>query len=320
MLNVMRHVSPSARAVSRLFRAFAGAALAAAAAGPAWSSTHPGQDAFVEKMVAEHGMEKAWVENLLNRADRKQSIIDAMTRPAEKSMPWHRYRKIFMTEDRIEQGVEFVRQHQALLAQVEAQFGVPPHIVAGIIGVETKYGRIMGTYRVVDALVTLGFHYPPRADFFRKELEELLLLARDESLDVEAITGSYAGAMGLGQFIPSSYRAYAVDFDGDGRRDLWGSSEDAIASVANYFRSHRWQPGHAVTFRVDASGDARMVDAELKPMYPLSQLADWGYSADTELDPDTLATLIELESETGMEYWAGLQNFYVITRYNRSKL
>ena len=289
-------------------------------AAPGHAETHPGQNAFVEKMVTDHGMDRAWVDNLLNRAGRKQSIIDAMTRPAEKRMPWHRYRKIFMTDDRIAQGADFIREHRELLERVEAQFGVPPQIVAGIIGVETKYGRIMGTYRVVDALVTLGFHYPPRADFFRKELEELLLLARDESLDLESITGSYAGAMGMGQFIPSSYRAYAVDFDGDGRRDLWSSNEDAIASVANYFRSHRWQPGNAVVFQVSANEKARKVDADLKPAYPLSQLADWGYTASHDHDPEALATLIELEGEGGMEYWAGLQNFYVITRYNRSKL
>ncbi|MEM9303288.1 MAG: lytic murein transglycosylase B [Pseudomonadota bacterium] len=282
---------------------------------------HPGAAEFVATVSEEHDLDPVWVAGLLADAERKDSIIRAMKRPAEKAKPWHEYRKIFMTADRVAGGKRFMAEHAALLAQLEDEFGVPPEMVTAIIGVETKYGAITGSFRVIDALATLSFHYPPRAKFFRGELESLLLLANEERLAIDEVKGSYAGAMGIGQFIPSSYRAYAVDFDGDGQRDLWGSPDDAIASVANYFAEHRWARGQPVTVRASVSDGARALsDLPIKPQYPADQLAEWGYTPAAPTMTDSLTTVIELEGVAGPEYWIGYDNFYVITRYNRSRL
>ncbi len=206
---------------------------------------HPGGAAFVAEVSQRHGLAADAVSELLAGAERRQEIIDAITRPAE-AKPWRDYRPIFVTPERIRDGIAFWAENHELLQRVEAEFGVPPQVVVAIIGVETNYGRITGRFRVLDALATLAFHYPPRSKFFRSELEHFLLLGQEESLPLDELTGSYAGAMGLGQFISSSYRSYAVDFDQDGQRDLWGSRADAIASVANYFRRHGWRPGQPV--------------------------------------------------------------------------
>ncbi len=281
---------------------------------------HPGAAAFVSEVAERHELDPEWLASALGEAEKKDSIIRAMTRPAE-AKPWHEYRKIFMTADRIAGGLQFIATHEKLLAEVEERYGVPPSMVAAIIGVETKYGAITGSFRVLDALATLAFHYPPRSAFFRKELEQLVLLSREEDVPLKSVQGSYAGAMGMGQFIPSSYRAYAVDHDGDGRRDLWSSPEDAIASVANYFAEHRWQPGQAVTVPASVAKSARSLeDLPLKPQYPVAQLRDWGYDPGPEFADDQLATVIELTGSRGPEYWIGFDNFYVITRYNRSPL
>jgi membrane-bound lytic murein transglycosylase B len=283
-------------------------------------SLHPGASAFVEEMVADHGMERAGVEALLANAERRQDIIDAMTRPAE-AKPWHQYRPIFLTDRRVTDGVAFWRENAELLGQVEAEFGVPAEIIVAIIGVETSYGRITGRYRVIDALATLAFHYPPRAKFFRSELAHYLQLGEEEALPLGEIQGSYAGAMGLGQFISSSYRSYAVDFDDDGRRDLWQSRPDAIASVANYFKRHGWKPGGPVVSPARSESDARALKKPpIKPAYPVQQLAEWGYHIDDDVDANEPATLIELELEDSVEFWLGYHNFYVISRYNHSAL
>lgn len=286
---------------------------------PAAAEPHPGADAFVDQVVAEHGLDPDRVRAALADARYRQSIIDAMERPAE-ALPWHRYRNIFLTDTRIDAGVEFWRANQDLLARVEAEFEVPAEIVVAIVGVETNYGMNTGSYRVLDALATLGFYYPRRAEFFGRELGHFLLLADEEDLPLYEVKGSYAGAMGLGQFIPSSYRAYAVDFSGDGRRDLWRSLPDALGSVANYFRAHRWAPGAGVVLR------ARVDNGELPPSAlqldtTLAALAERGVSFDAAgLPGDTPAMLIRLEQPDGYDYWIGLNNFYVITRYNRSPL
>ena len=282
---------------------------------------HPGADAFVEQMVSRHGMDPERLAALLGQARKSDSIIKAMTRPAE-AMPWHRYRPIFMTDKRIAEGAAFWRENAILLAEVEQEFGVPAAIVVAIIGVETSYGKILGAYRVIDALTTLGFHYPPRTTFFRSELEHFLILGREEDLDLSQVMGSYAGAMGLGQFIASSYRSYAVDFDADGQRNLWQSLPDAIASVANYFKRHGWRQGEPVATRALRQDGARQLsDVPLKPAYPVSQMIQWGYQPiDPPLSPDQTTTLIELETTSGAEYWLGYQNFYVISRYNHSAL
>lgn len=281
---------------------------------------HPGAEAFVQSMVDDHGLDADRVEQWLDQAEYQQSIIDAITRPAE-SKPWYQYRPIFMTTRRLEDGLTFWDEHQAVLDQVSETYGVPQEIIVAIIGVETSYGRITGSYRVLDALATLAFHYPKRSSFFTRELREFMLLVGEEDLDIDSVKGSYAGAMGYGQFIPSSYRHYAVDFNGDGKRNLWSPEQDAIASVAHYFHKHGWKPGQPVAFPSSRSAGARSIDKPpLKPAYPLVQLQEWGYEIPSELDPQTPATLIPLEQLTGTEYWIGLDNFYVISRYNHSAL
>jgi len=297
------------------------ATVGADASEPA-SYTQGGQR-FVADMVREHGFDAAELTKLVDQARYRQPIIDAMTRPYE-SKPWFRYRKIFLTSDRIDKGVAYWRAHRVLLAQAAAAYGVAPEIIVAIIGIETNYGGNLGEHRVIDALSTLGFSYPKRAAFFRKELEEFLLLTQEEQMDPLAAMGSYAGAMGKPQFIPSSYRAYSVDFDKDGRRDLWGSDADVIGSVASYFKRHGWRRSEPVVYSARlASGSVLTIEAaEKKPVAPnitVSRLVDAGVTVDHSLPPDTLGTLIRLDNPDD-EYWFGLQNFYAITRYNHSNL
>ena len=283
-------------------------------------AAHPGADSFAEKLADDDGLDLEYVRSMIENAEYKQSIIDAITRPAE-AKPWHEYRKIFLRETRIDGGVEFWRANQALVERVAAEFQVPAEFILAIIGIETNYGLNTGNYRVLDALVTLGFYYPRRGEFFARELAEYFRLSREESLPLEEIKGSYAGAMGLGQFIPSSYRAYAVDFDDSGSRDLWRSLPDALGSVANYLKVHGWNDQLPTILPVRSVPDALDEDFNPKPRHTIAELLDMGVAFDPAgLPPDTPATLIELEGGDGPEYWIGLNNFYVITRYNRSPL
>lgn len=281
---------------------------------------HPGQDQFIRQAVDEFGLDGKEVEALLNSARYQQSIIDAITQPAE-AKPWHDYRPIFLTKKRIRQGVEFWRENAGTLAAASRQFAVDEAIIVAIIGVESSYGRITGSYRVLDALATLGFYYPQRAEFFSAELMHFFRLADEEDLPILELLGSYAGAMGLGQFIPSSYRAYAVDFDGDGRRDLWRSADDAIGSVANYFHQHQWRAGEQIVLPAVRHKEAKpLPQMGRKPESTTGILASAGYSTESAQAPDTPVSLLELEQKNGPEYWLTLHNFYVITRYNRSPL
>jgi membrane-bound lytic murein transglycosylase B len=277
--------------------------------------------AFVDEMVAKHRFDAKSLTSLLDGARFQDDIVRAISRPAE-AKPWYEYRPIFVNPTRIEGGVRFWREQEALLRRAEQEYGVAPEIIVAIIGVETRYGGNVGKYRVLDALTTLTFGYPPRAAYFRSELESFLLLARDERIDFNEVKGSYAGAMGLAQFMPSSYRAYAVDFDGDGRRDLWNSPADAIGSVANYLKRHGWQRGGLVTLPVRAVGPAvdSLVAAGMQPSLGPDRLAAGGVVTDTSLPPGSLVSLIRLEGRAGKEYWLGLNNFYSITRYNHSNL
>ncbi|MCI1711029.1 MAG: lytic murein transglycosylase B [Chiayiivirga sp.] len=276
--------------------------------------------AFVAEVSREHGIDAAAIEAMLGAAKYQQSIIDAITRPAE-AKPWKAYRPIFMTPQRIADGRAFLAQHRAALEKVEADTGVPKEIVVAILGVETSYGRITGSYRVLDALYTLAFHYPKRAPFFRSELMHVFPLARDEALDLSAIKGSYAGAMGWGQFMPSSYRAYARDGDGDGRRDLFGSLPDVFASVANYFVAHGWQRGEPVIVPAVRAGDATPFKPEsLEPAFTLPELGERGYRPRVAVGHAAKATLVTLDGAQGEEDWIAFKNFYVISRYNRSPL
>lgn len=276
---------------------------------------------FVDSVAAEHGFAKADLEALFAEAERKQAILDAIARPAEKTKAWHQYRDIFVTSDRIAQGVEFWRTHRATLERAEAAYGVPSDVIVAIIGVETMYGRNRGSYRVVDALTTLAFDFPPRAPFFRNELIQFLLLTREEGLDPLSLTGSYAGAMGYGQFIPSSFRSFSIDFDGDGKRDVWNNAEDAIGSVANYFVAHGWRSDGPVVARADAL-DARadaIANGVLALDHTVAKIRSLGVTFPGYPD-DEPALLLKLEGATGPEYWVGLHNFYVITRYNHSAM
>lgn len=276
---------------------------------------------FAEEMAQEHGFDEGRVFATLSGAEYQQDIIDAITSPAE-ALPWHRYRPIFVTDARIEEGRTFWAEHEATLNQAQRRYGVPPQVIVAIIGVESRYGRHRGRYRVLDALRTLAFDYPPRGDFFRRELKEFFLLAREEDIDVSERLGSYAGAMGLPQFISSSYRAYAVDLNGNGRRDLWDEIPDVVGSVANYFDRHGWQPGAPVVDRVSVSGTAwrSLLNDDLKPRSTVAELRRAGVAVPDGVAADRSARLLELEGEDGPEYYAAYRNFYVITRYNHSPL
>ena len=277
---------------------------------------------FVNEMVTKHGLNAAQLTRLLRHAHAQPKIIAAMRRPGE-AKPWYQYRELFLTPTRIQQGVAFWAEAQPWLSKAEENYGVPAEIIVGILGVETQYGRHLGKFKVLDALTTLAFNYPERAEFFRSELENFILLVREEHLNPRTLTGSYAGAMGTPQFMPSSYRRFAVDFDGDGKKDLLGSTADIIGSVANYFNSHQWRPGQPVVSRATIQGEGyrALVEQGIKPQTPLSNFASYGVTLTGVQPPGTeLGALIELEAAEGPEYWVGLQNFYVITRYNHSPL
>lgn len=281
----------------------------------------PGVNEFIDEMVQQQGFERAALEQLFRATAMRDDIIAAISRPAE-GKPWHQYRPIFLTEARINGGVEFWNQNAAALAAAEKKYGVSAAIIVAIIGVETRYGQHRGGYRVMDALATLAFGYPPRAPFFRKQLAEYLLMTREERVDPLTLTGSYAGAMGQPQFMPSSFRSFAVDFDQDGRRDLWENRSDIIGSVANYFAQHQWRYGEPVVIRAEpaeVSFDS-LVAQGLKPAITARDLVNSGVSVDAPLAPEQLTALVQLETESGPEYWVALNNFYVITRYNRSPL
>ncbi len=272
---------------------------------------------FIREVAARHHFKAPALRKTLREARFQPSIIRAITTPAT-IRPWTEYYPPFLTTSRIEGGVQFWRDHEAGLARAEREFGVAPEIIVATIGVETFYGRNTGRYRVLDALVTLAFDYPRRAEFFRGELEQYLLLARESGFDPLSLKGSYAGAMGLGQFIPSSYRRYAVDFDGDGRIDLWQAS-DAIGSAANYYREYGWQHGAPVVLRAGAFDNTQQfLQREIKPQTTLAEFQSALVTVRETLPAGTLATLFTLEAEDGLQYWLGLNNFYVITRYNRS--
>jgi len=284
-------------------------------------SKHPDAQIFIDKMVNDHKSDRSRVISLLQNASKKQSIINAMNRPAEKVKSWADYRNIFIQERRIDQGVKFWAENQDSLARASKKYNVAPEVIVAIIGVETSYGRNKGSYRVIDALSTLAFDYPKRSAFFTKQLENFLLLAREQNQDPLALMGSYAGAMGYGQFIPSSYRSYAVDFDGDGFSDIWNNTTDAIGSVANYFSRHGWKIGGEVVVRAHFDQDSDLSLAnKLKLDKNISDLGLLGFSPLQSLPAEAKALPILLKGSNGNEFWLGLHNFYVITRYNHSHL
>ena len=269
----------------------------------------------------EAGVDPEWAQQLIDAAKRQQSILDAISRPAEKTKAWYEYRKIFLTDRRIREGVTFWSAHAGTLQSVAARTGVPAELMVAIIGVETYYGRITGSYRVIDALATLAFDYPQRSPFFTGELEQFLILAWESGKDALALKGSYAGAMGYGQFMPSSYRAYAQSYEGDGAPDIWDNPADAIASVGNYLQVHGWRSGEKVVIESVADDpDLAVFEGGLKPKETVAALALERLEPSEPLNPAELATPIRLEEEEGIRYWLGLKNFYVITRYNHSAM
>lgn len=288
----------------------------------------PELQTLINKVAGKPGLSKERLEKLFSSVQRQDSILEAIARPAEKTKTWAEYRPIFVNQLRIDGGLEFWKQHHETLARAEKEFGVAPEIVVAIIGVETRYGRNKGSYRVLDALSTLAFDYPPRSPFFYQELEQFLLLENYAGIDIETTLGSYAGAMGFGQFIPSSYHHYAVDFDGDGKIDLINNPVDAIGSVANYFARHGWKHGEAVASRAFLNQEtinqeelSKMIDLDdMKPQYKIKDFSKVGLVSHEPLPEKEKATAYKLAGMNGDEYWLCMNNFYVISRYNRSRL
>jgi len=310
------------RWMGRLSAVVASALLAGGALAQDYGATHSDVPAFVEKMQVEHGFSAQHVQTLLDQAVRQEAILKAIARPAERVKPWHEYRAIFITDKRIKDGVAFWNKHADTLERAEKEYGVEPEIILAIMGVETSYGGNMGSYRVIDALTTLGFDYPPRADFFRRQLESYLVLTREQQMDPLVLKGSYAGAMGYGQFIPSSYQAFAVDFDEDGVVDIWNNPVDAIGSVANYFHQHKWEHGKDVAIAAQVAGDkfatGSTLEQGLEARKTVGELEQLGWTPQVELDQDREVMAFEFDAGERMQYWIGLNNLYVITRYNRS--
>jgi membrane-bound lytic murein transglycosylase B len=281
---------------------------------------------LIDELVEQEGFDRHELVKVFASAERKDSILKAISRPAEKTKPWHEYREIFLTEKREKEGEAFYNTHRQTLERAQRETGVPAEIIVSIIGVETYYGRITGSYRVIDALSTLAFDYPRRSEFFTSELKHFLILTREQGVNPLQPVGSYAGAMGYGQFMPSSYRSYAVDFDGDEKADIWENPVDAIGSVANYFKAHGWRPGAPVVFPARVTSDtldeSLFVKSrkDLKPRHTVAEFAAAGITTEQALDPQSPAVALQFELESGYEYWLGVHNFYVITRYNHSAM
>ena len=277
---------------------------------------------FIENMATKHNYDKKELSNILLNSISKEKILNAISRPAEKTLTWNEYRNIFLKKERINAGAKFWKEHQITLNKISKHTGVNIEILVGIIGVETYYGRITGGYRVIDALTTLAFDYPKRSPFFTKELEAFLLLAKEEKMDPFDATGSYAGAMGSPQFMPSSYRAYAVDSDGDGKRDIWNNWPDVIGSIANYFIAHGWQEDNEVIVPVFESAEIAAggvtIKNGLKATETIASLKSKGISFDTNMKQDHPAELLHLAQKNSNDYWVAMHNFFVITKYNHS--
>ena len=284
--------------------------------------TRPNVAAFIDEMVDQHGFDRDTLAATLGEAKIKQSIIRKISTPAEKKLSWGEYRKIFITKERIRAGTEFWLENREMLERIHKETGVSVEMIVGIIGVETYYGRITGRDRVIDALSTLAFDYPPRQKFFRNELVQFLILAREEELDATAPVGSYAGAMGRPQFMPSSFRAYAVDATGDGKRDIWNNWADVAGSVANYFVEHGWQSDEEVTSQatLGSSWNREIPKPRntLKATETVESLSKKGVVFATGMDAGSKTELLTYEGENGTEHWVGFHNFFVITKYNRS--
>lgn len=300
---------------------------AATSAEPVPYIQRPDVQAFMADVVKKDGLKPEEVKRLIAGAKPQQSIIDSISKPAEHTLTWADYRRIFITEDRITRGITFYNTYKAQLKRAERQYGVPAEMIVAIIGVETRFGQNKGNYRVIDALSTLGFDYPPRAEFFRQQLRAYLILGNEAGIDLATATGSYAGAMGYPQFMPSSYRDFAVDFDADNKIDLINNPVDAIGSVANYFKKHGWHTGEGIVKRATYTGQPdkvaqldKILNLSFKPTVKASEPQRLGLRTKVALPPSLLVSPMSLQGAKGTQYWLGLNNFYVITRYNNSNL
>ena len=277
---------------------------------------------FVKRVAAESDYSEQELVELFGQVKKQEHLFEQLDKPAEKELEWYQYRPIFIKDKRISRGVEFWQRHRELLAEVSEKTGVPEEIIVAIVGVETYYGIYRGKDPVFDSLVTLAFDYPRRSKFFTRELEQFLLLAKEQRFDVRSLRGSYAGAMGMPQFISSSYRSYAIDFDGDGQINLFDSVPDIAGSVANYFLRHGWQRGERVARPLTAveNNSIDQLEPGMKPNYKWLQLKQSGLESKFDIDEETPVALVLLQQKSHPEYWAGFQNFYVITRYNHSEM
>jgi membrane-bound lytic murein transglycosylase B len=289
------------------------------------SGDYQGRDdvvAFVQRVAGASTYSEQELVDLFSQVEKQDHLFAKLDKPAEKELEWWQYRRIFIKDKRISEGVKFWRKHRQLLAEVSEQTGVPEEIIVAIIGVETYYGIYRGKDPVFDSLVTLAFDYPRRAKFFTTELEQFLLLAKEQNFEARSLRGSYAGAMGMPQFISSSYRSYAIDFDGDGQTNLFDSIPDITGSVANYFVKHGWQREGRVARPLTAieNNSVDQLEPGVKPNYTWQELEQSGLFSKIPIEADSPVALIELHQKSHPEYWAGFQNFYVITRYNHSEL
>ena len=276
---------------------------------------------FIDYMVQKHGYEKSNLESIFQRAEYQEKVVRIMNRQPEGTMTWERYREIMVNESRISAGKEFIRSHKQDLKRAEKIYGVPAEIIASILGIETRYGRIKGNIRVIDSLSTLAFDYPRRSKFFKIQLEEFLLLSKEENFNPEEIEGSIAGAMGYGQFMPDSYRDYAVDFDNDGVRDILNNPVDAIGSVANFLnKKGKWKPNAPIAIRAKAINEIKEIKSSFKPYMTSMELEKIGLVASEGITGNLKFVPISLDLEDGYEYWLGFDNYHSISRYNRSKL
>ncbi|WP_230460488.1 lytic murein transglycosylase B [Sansalvadorimonas verongulae] len=279
-------------------------------------------DGFINELVRDEGFSRPDLEKMFKEVEYKPRIVELISRPAERRLTWWEYRNLFINDLRVQQGVEFWKQHQKVLDQASKEYGVPKSVIIGILGIETGFGRNSGGFRVVDALSTLGFGYPRRAKFFRKELKEFLVLAREQGFDPLTLTGSYAGAMGIPQFMPSSYRAYAIDFDKNGQADIWGSPADAIGSIAAYLNRHGWVEGKPIASRANVQGQkySDLLSKSPRPTRSVNEARKLGWKSQQVLPGSARVRGLKLEGKNGTEHWLTMTNFYVITRYNKSDL
>jgi membrane-bound lytic murein transglycosylase B len=276
---------------------------------------------FIAEMVTRHGFKKEELDFLFSRAKSVPQIVRLMTPSTHpRARSWANYYAGHVDEMRVAGGVNLWNRYPAEMARAEREYGVPPEIIAAIIGIETVYGRVTGTFRVIDALSTLTFDFPRRADFFRGELENYLLFARDEGLDVFEVKGSYAGAIGIPQFMPGSWRRYAVDFDGDGKIDLRNNFVDAIGSVGSFLKQHGWKAGEPIAYPATVHGEEHklLLQGSFEAKTPVNELEKFGVKAEGA-PRNANVLLVDLPTpDQPTSYWVGLENFYVITRYNRS--